>query len=226
MEMNMCLKISWYHYKNKFSSISYHYKNKFSSISYHYKNKFFFIYEIMIVYTLYKTNSSSCVEDCGLIWNKPNIISIVFAASLHQRVRTKTDWLALKIICHLYHIITRTSFHLYHIITRTSFHLYHIITRTSFHLYHIITRTSFHLYHIITRTSYHLGVGMVRILSSCVEDCGLIWNKPNIISIVFAASRHSTKIYGSKVFLLTFKIKPEYSYIMYNPTHFPGLVSD
>jgi hypothetical protein len=31
----------------------------------------------------------------------------------------------------------------------------------------------------------------------------------------------SDKIYGPKVFLLT-KIKPEYSYILYNPTHFPG----
>ena len=29
------------------------------------------------------------------------------------------------------------------------------------------------------------------------------------------------KIYGPKVFLLT-KIKPEYSDILYNPTHFPG----
>jgi len=32
---------------------------------------------------------------------------------------------------------------------------------------------------------------------------------------------HPTKIYGPKVFLLT-KIKPEYSDILYNPTHFPG----
>ena len=32
---------------------------------------------------------------------------------------------------------------------------------------------------------------------------------------------HPTKIYGPKVFLLT-KIKPEYSAILYNPTHFPG----
>ena len=31
----------------------------------------------------------------------------------------------------------------------------------------------------------------------------------------------STKIYGPKVFLLI-KIKPEYSDILYNPTHFPG----
>jgi hypothetical protein len=32
---------------------------------------------------------------------------------------------------------------------------------------------------------------------------------------------HPTKIYGPKVFLLTI-IKPEYSDILYNPTHFPG----
>ena len=32
---------------------------------------------------------------------------------------------------------------------------------------------------------------------------------------------HRTNIYGPKVFLLT-KIKPEYSDILYNPTHFPG----
>ena len=32
---------------------------------------------------------------------------------------------------------------------------------------------------------------------------------------------HPTKIYGPKVFLLT-KIKPEYSYILYNLTYFPG----
>ena len=31
----------------------------------------------------------------------------------------------------------------------------------------------------------------------------------------------STNIYGPQVFLLT-KIKPEYSNILYNPTHFPG----
>lgn len=33
--------------------------------------------------------------------------------------------------------------------------------------------------------------------------------------------RHPTKIYGSKVLLST-KIRPEYSDILYNPTHFPG----
>jgi len=32
---------------------------------------------------------------------------------------------------------------------------------------------------------------------------------------------HPTKIYGSKVFLLT-KINPEFSNILCNPTHFPG----
>ena len=31
---------------------------------------------------------------------------------------------------------------------------------------------------------------------------------------------HPTKIYGPEVFLLA-KIKPEYSDILYNPTHFP-----
>jgi hypothetical protein len=30
-------------------------------------------------------------------------------------------------------------------------------------------------------------------------------------------------MYGRKIFLLT-KIKPEYSYIVYNPTHFPALL--
>ena len=34
---------------------------------------------------------------------------------------------------------------------------------------------------------------------------------------------HLTKIYGPKVFLLT-KIKPEYSDILQNPTHFPSPV--
>ena len=34
---------------------------------------------------------------------------------------------------------------------------------------------------------------------------------------------HPTKIYGPKVFLLI-KIKPKYSDIVNNPTHFPGLL--
>jgi hypothetical protein len=44
------------------------------------------------------------------------------------------------------------------------------------------------------------------------------------MSNIWFAIRHlsfPTKIYGPKVFLLN-KIKPEYSDILYNPTHFPG----
>jgi len=38
---------------------------------------------------------------------------------------------------------------------------------------------------------------------------------------VFHHLWHSTKLYGPKLFLIT-KIKPEYSDILYNQTHFPG----
>ena len=50
---------------------------------------------------------------------------------------------------------------------------------------------------------YYSGTGTIRLLS-------------------FATSYEiGQKIYGPKVFLLT-KIKPEYSDILYNTTHFPG----
>ena len=52
----------------------------------------------------------------------------------------------------------------------------------------------------------------------------LQWNLYNLtpeFSDILPLSEHPTKIYGPKVFLLT-KIKPEYSDILYNLTHFPG----
>jgi hypothetical protein len=48
------------------------------------------------------------------------------------------------------------------------------------------------------------------------------WNLCNATP-EFSDVRHPTKIYDSKVFLLT-KIKSEYSYILYNSTHFPGRI--
>jgi hypothetical protein len=38
-------------------------------------------------------------------------------------------------------------------------------------------------------------------------------------TLVFHILWNSTKMYGPKIFLLT-KLKPEYSDILYNPTHF------
>jgi len=52
--------------------------------------------------------------------------------------------------------------------------------------------------------------------SSTVELCN---STPEFSDILW----HLTKNYGTKVFLLT-NIKPELSDMLYNPTHFPGLL--
>jgi hypothetical protein len=54
-----------------------------------------------------------------------------------------------------------------------------------------------------------------------VINARLLWNKYTVKLVQSDILWHLTKIYVPKVFLLT-KIKPEYSDILYNPTHFPG----
>ena len=71
------------------------------------------------------------------------------------------------------------------------------------------------------RQSWSLMCSMIRGERYIVHEVARFVDTVELVQSHTWVFRHPTKIYCPKVFLLT-KIKPEYSDILYNPTHFPG----